>query len=124
MDIGVCIFNTDYAIRIDELARAVEQRGFEALWVPEHTHIPTSRRTPAPGGGELRKDYAHALEPFIARTAAAAVTTKLRVGTGICLVIERDPVVMAKEVASLDFQSNGRFLLGIGRGWNAEEMEN
>ena len=124
MDIGVCIFNTDYAIRIEELARAVEQRGFESLWVPEHTHIPTSRRTPFPGGGELPRDYSHTLDPFIALTAAAAVTTTLKVGTGICLVIERDPIIMAKEVASLDFTSNGRFLFGIGRGWNAEEMEN
>ena len=124
MDIGICIFNTDYAIRIEELARAVEQRGFESLWVPEHTHIPTSRRTPFPGGGELPRDYSHTLDPFIALTAAAAVTTKLKVGTGICLVIERDPIIMAKEVASLDFTSNGRFLFGIGRGWNAEEMEN
>jgi len=124
MDIGVCIFNTDYAIRIEELARAVEQRGFESLWVPEHTHIPTSRRTPFPGGGELPRDYSHTLDPFIALTAAAAVTTKLKVGTGICLVIERDPIIMAKEVASLDFTSHGRFLFGIGRGWNAEEMEN
>ena len=99
MDIGICIFNTDYAIRIDELARAVEQRGFESLWVPEHTHIPTSRRTPFPGGGELPRDYSHTLDPFIALTAAAAVTTTLKVGTGICLVIERDPIIMAKEVA-------------------------
>ena len=123
MDIGVYIFNTDYAIRIEELARAAEQRGFESLWVPEHTHIPTSRRTPFPAGGELPKEYSHTLDPFIALTAAAAVTTTLKVGTGICLVIERDPILMAKDVASLDFTSNGRFLFGIGRGWNAEEME-
>jgi probable F420-dependent oxidoreductase len=124
MDIGVCIFNTDYAIRIDELAKAAEQRGFESLWVPEHTHIPTSRRTPFAGGGELPKEYRHTLDPFVALATAASVTTRLKVGTGICLVIERDPIVTAKEVASLDFVSNGRFLFGIGRGWNAEEMEN
>jgi probable F420-dependent oxidoreductase len=124
MDIGVCMFNTDYAIRIEELARAAEERGFESLWVPEHTHIPTSRRTPFPSGGELPLEYSHTLDPFIGLTVAAGVTTRLRLGTGICLVIERDPIVTAKEVASLDFVSNGRFLFGVGRGWNAEEMEN
>src|SRR2546422_2757229 len=124
MHIGVCIFNTDYAIRIDELAKETESRGFESLWVPEHTHIPTSRRSPFGGGGELPKEYWHTLDPFLALTAAASVTTKLKLGTGICLVIERDPIVMAKEVATLDLISNGRFLFGIGRGWNAEEMEN
>src|SRR5262245_39489010 len=124
MHIGVCIFATDYAIRIDELARAAEDRGFESLWVPEHTHIPTSRRTPFPGGGQLPREYSHTFDPFVSLMAAAAVTTKLRVGTGICLVIERDTIVTAKEVASLDVLSNGRFELGIGAGWNAEEMEN
>src|SRR5213594_2506284 len=123
MDIGICIFNTDYAIRIDELARAVEQRGFESLWVPEHTHIPTSRRTPFPGGGQLPEQYKHTLEPFVALTAAAAATTRLRVGTGICLIIERDTITTAKSVASLDLLSHGRFEFGLGGGWNAEEME-
>ena len=124
MQIGVCIFATEYAIRIDELARAPEERGFESLFVPEHTHIPVSRRTPWPGGGPLPKEYSHTLDPFVGLMAAAAVTTKLRLGTGICLVIERDTIVTAKEVASLDLLSNGRFLFGIGAGWNAEEMEN
>ncbi len=124
MHYGVFIFNTDYAIRIDELARAAEQRGFESLFVPEHTHIPASRRTPFPGGGDLPKEYWHTLDPFVALSAAAAVTTTLKVGTGICLVIERDPIVTAKEVATLDRLSNGRFLFGVGAGWNAEEMEN
>ena len=124
MQIGITMFATDYAIRIDELARAAEERGFESLFVPEHTHIPASRRTPFPSGGDLPKHYAHTLDSFVALSAAAAVTTKLKVGTGICLVIEHDPIVLAKEVASLDWLSNGRFLFGIGGGWNAEEMEN
>ncbi len=124
MEIGVCIFNTDYAIRIEELAKATEARGFESLWVPEHTHIPVSRRTPFPSGGELPNEYRHTLDPFVALATAAAVTTTLKVGTGICLVIERDTIATAKAAASLDFASHGRFLFGIGRGWNAEEMEN
>src|SRR5206468_3850567 len=124
MHIGVCMFNTDYAIRIEELARAAEASGFESLFVPEHTHIPTSRRTPFPGGGELPREYSHTYDPFISLMAAAAGTRQLKVGTGICLVIERDTIITAKEVASLDALSGGRFLFGIGGGWNAEEMEN
>jgi len=124
MHTGLCIFDTDYSIPIDELARAAEQRGYESLWVPEHTHIPSSRRTPFPAGEPLPNEYSHTLDPFISLATAAAVTTKLKVGTGICLVIEHDPIALAKRVASLDHQSKGRFLLGIGRGWNAEEMEN
>ena len=123
MHIGVCMFATDYAIRVDELARAAEDRGYESLWVPEHTHIPTSRRTPFPGGAQLPKEYSHTLDPFVSLMAAAAATTRLRIGTGICLVIERDTITMAKEVASLDLLSGGRFEFGIGGGWNAEEME-
>jgi probable F420-dependent oxidoreductase len=123
MDYGVVMFATDYAIRPDELARAVESRGFESLWVPEHTHIPASRRSPWPGGPNLPKEYWHTYDPFVALAMAATVTTRLRLGTGICLVIERDPITLAKEVASLDHLSNGRFLFGIGGGWNAEEME-
>jgi probable F420-dependent oxidoreductase len=123
MQFGVGMFATDYAIRIDELARETEARGFESLWVPEHTHIPTSRRTPWPGGGELPKEYRHTYDPFVSLMFAAAVTTTLKLGTGICLVIERDTITMAKEVASLDRLSDGRFLFGIGGGWNAEEME-
>ena len=124
MKIGVCMFATDYAIRIDELARAAEDRGFESLFVPEHTHIPVSRRTPFPAGGPLPKEYSHTFDPFVSLMAAAAATKKIRVGTGICLIIERDTVVTAKEVASLDVLSGGRFELGVGAGWNAEEMEN
>jgi probable F420-dependent oxidoreductase len=122
MHIGVCMFATDYAIPIDELARETEVRGFESLWVPEHTHIPTSRRTPWPGGGELPKEYSHTYDPFISLMFAAAVTKTLKLGTGICLIIERDTITTAKEVASLDRLSGGRFLFGIGGGWNAEEM--
>jgi probable F420-dependent oxidoreductase len=124
MEIGAFIFPTAYSIRIDELARALEERGFESFFVTEHTHIPASRRTPWPGGGELPKEYAHTLDPFIGLMAAAAATSRLRVGTGICLVIEHDPIVLAKVVASLDLLSNGRVLFGVGAGWNAEEMEN
>jgi probable F420-dependent oxidoreductase len=124
MHYGVVMFSTHYAIRPDELGRAVEQRGFESLWVPEHTHIPASRISPWPGGPNLPKEYWHSYDPFVALTMAAAVTTKIKLGTGICLVIERDPITTAKEVASLDHLSNGRFIFGIGGGWNAEEMEN
>ena len=124
MNIGIFIFATDYAMRIDDLAKEAEARGFESLFVPEHTHIPTSRRSAWPGGAELPKEYWHTLDPFVALTAAAAATTKLRVGTGICLLTERDPLVTAKAVASLDRLSRGRVELGIGAGWNAEEMEN
>jgi probable F420-dependent oxidoreductase len=124
MKYGVAIFPTDYAIRPDELARAVENRGFESLFFPEHTHIPGSRRTPFPRGGELPREYSHTIDPFVAMTIAAAATKKLNLATGICLVIERDPIVLAKEVASVDLASNGRVIFGIGGGWNAEEMEN
>lgn len=122
MDIGVCIFATDYAIQIDELARETEARGFESLWVPEHTHIPTSRQSPWAGGAELPKEYSYTYDPFVSLMYAAAVTTTLKLGTGICLIIERDTITTAKEVASLDRLSGGRFLLGIGGGWNVEEM--
>ena len=124
MKFGIAIFPTDYAIPMTELAPAVEERGFESLWVAEHTHIPASRQTPWPGGAELPRDYWHALDPFVALTAAATVTSSLRVATGVCLVIERDPIVTAKEVASLDHVSGGRFLFGVGGGWNREEMAN
>src|SRR5687768_3861767 len=123
MNIGVFMFATDYAIRIDQLARECEARGFESLFVPEHTHIPTSRKTPWPGGAPLPEEYWHTFDPFVSLMAAAAATRKLKIGTGICLVIERDTIVMAKEVASLDTLSDGRFLFGIGAGWNREEME-
>jgi len=119
---GIAIFPTDYAISMTELGPAVEKAGFESLWVAEHTHIPTSRETPWPGGAELPKQYWHTLDPFIALTAAALATKKLKVATGICLVIERDPIHTAKQVASLDHISDGRFLFGVGGGWNKEEM--
>jgi probable F420-dependent oxidoreductase len=124
MLIGAGMFATDYAIRPDELARELEQRGFESLWLPEHTHIPVSRRSPYPAGGDLPKEYWHTHDLFIALTAAALATKKLKVAAGICLIIERDPIVTAKEIASLDMLSGGRLIFGIGGGWNAEEMEN
>jgi probable F420-dependent oxidoreductase len=122
MEFGVLMFATDYAIRVDELARAAEERGFESLWLPEHTHIPVSRRSPWPGGPTLPREYWHTHDLFVALATAAAVTTRLKVASGICLLIQRDPIITAKEVASLDTLSGGRFLFGIGGGWNAEEM--
>lgn len=121
---GITMFPTDYSIQPVELARAVEDRGLDALFFPEHTHIPASRRTPFPGGGDLPKQYWHSHDPFVALAACAAVTTRIKLGTGVCLVIERDPITLAKEVASLDMISAGRVILGIGAGWNREEMEN
>jgi probable F420-dependent oxidoreductase len=123
MHVGVLMFPTDYAIRVDDLAREAETRGFESLWLPEHTHIPISRRSPWPGGPVLPQEYWHTHDPFVALATAAAVTTRLRVASGICLLVERDPITTAKEVASLDALSRGRLLFGIGGGWNAEEME-
>lgn len=119
---GALIFPTDYSIAPAPLAKAMEQRGFESLFVTEHTHIPASRKSPWPGGRELPKEYWHTLDPYVALSAAAAVTTSLKVGTGITLVTEHDPIALAKQVASLDFISGGRVLLGVGAGWNAEEM--
>ena len=123
MDIGVTIFLTDNSIGVLELARALEERGFESLFVPEHTHLPVSRKTPYPMGGELPDEYRRTHDPFVVLSAAAAVTENLRVGTGICLVAQRDTIVLAKEVASLDAISNGRFVFGVGYGWNVDEME-
>ncbi len=124
MRIGVFYFPTDYGINIAELARALEERGFDSLFVPEHTHIPVSRHTPFPGGGELPKRYSHTHDPFVGLAFAAAVTRKLKVGTGILLVPQHEPIVTAKAIASLDQLSGGRFIFGIGGGWNVEEMEN
>lgn len=124
MRIGVFIFATDYSIDIRELARALEDRGFESLFLPEHTHIPVSRKTPWPGGGELPREYSHTFDPFVALSFAASATTRLKLGTGICLVPQRDPIVTAKSVASLDSLSEGRFIFGMGGGWNVDEMEN
>src|SRR5204862_2595423 len=124
MDFGVLMFMTDYAISAPALAQALEERGFESLWVPEHSHIPLSRQSPFPGGGDLPKQYYDAMDPFVSLTAAAVATKKLRVGTGVCLVQQRDPIQTAKLVASIDQMSNGRFLFGVGGGWNQDEMEN
>lgn len=124
MQFGASIFLTDYTIQPGELAAELEQRSFESFWAPEHTHIPVSRSTPYPAGGDLPKEYWHLYDPFLALTAMAAVTTRLRLATGICLIIERDPITTAKEVATLDRLSNGRAIFGIGGGWNAEEMGN
>ncbi len=118
------MFPADYAARPDEVAVMAEQRGFDCLLFPEHTHIPASRATPYPAGGELPQEYSHTIDPFVACTAAAAATTTLLVGTGICLVVERDPIITAKEAASVDHLSAGRFLFGVGAGWNVEEMAN
>ncbi len=122
MDFGALMFFTEHAISAVDFARALEERGFESVWAPEHSHIPTSRRSPWPGGGELPKVYCEAMDPFVSLTAAAVATSRLRLGTGVCLVQHRDPIQTAKLVASLDQVSNGRFLFGVGGGWNAEEM--
>lgn len=119
---GVLIFATDFAIGPEILAREAEALGFESLFFPEHTHIPASRQTPWPGGKALPKEYWHTHDPFVALAMAASVTTELKIGTGISLVTERDPILMAKQAATLDFLSNGRLLLGVGAGWNVEEM--
>jgi probable F420-dependent oxidoreductase len=119
---GVAIFPTDYAISMTELAPAAEQLGFESLWVAEHSHIPTSRQSPWPGGAELPKHYWHTMDPFVALTAAALSSKTIHIATGVCLLIQRDPIHTAREVASVDRLSNGRFIFGIGAGWNREEM--
>lgn len=123
MRVGTFYFPTDYGIQPGELGKALEDRGFESLFVCEHTHIPTSRKSPFPGGGELPRRYSHTHDPFVALSFAAASTKTLRLGTGIMLVPQRDPIVTAKSVASLDMLSGGRFELGVGGGWNVEEME-
>jgi probable F420-dependent oxidoreductase len=124
VDFGVMMFPTDGAVAPDELARMAEERGFESLFFPEHTHIPASRESSYPGGGELPEMYSRTYDPFVALTSAAAATQRLKVGTGICLVIQRDPIITAKEVASVDRLSGGRVLFGVGAGWNREEMIN
>ena len=125
MKFGIAIFPTDYAISMTELAPLLEERGFESLWVAEHTHIPAEKPHPRDRlGSELPKHYWHTLDPFVALTAAARATKTLKVGTGVCLLIERDPIVTAKSVASVDHVSGGRFLFGIGGGWNRAEMAN
>jgi len=124
MKFGVAIFPTREVQPPGEIARMAEERAFECLLFPEHTHIPSSRESAWPGGDKLPGYYARTYDPFVACTAAAAATERLLIGTGICLVIERDPIVMAKEVASVDVLSGGRFLFGVGAGWNVEEMGN
>src|ERR1700726_1989739 len=124
MEFGASIFFTDYSITPAELAVALEERGFDSRWVAEHSHIPVPRRTPAPGGGELPKRYYDVMDPFVTLATAAVVTKQLKLGTGVCLVIQRDAIQTAKLVPSIDQVSNGRFLFGIGGGWNAEEIEN
>ena len=124
MQFGAAMFFTDYSMTPAALGRALEERGFESVWAPEHSHIPLSRKSPFPGGGDLPKRYYDTMDPFVTLTAAAAATTKLKVGTGVCLVNQRDTIQTAKLVASIDQVSAGRFLFGIGVGWNQEEMEN
>src|SRR5438067_11734572 len=124
MKLGLAMFPTDDAVRPAELGRIAEEHGFESLFLPEHTHIPASRRSPYPGGGELPREYSHTYDPFVALATVADATERIKLATGICLVVERDPITTAKEVASLDHLSNGRFLFGVGAGWNREEMEN
>src|SRR5262245_54713523 len=124
MKFGGAMFFTEYSMTAPELATALEERGFDSVWAPEHSHIPVSRKTPFPGGGELPKRYYDAMDPFVSLSVAAVSTTKLKVGTGVCLVQQRDPIQTAKLVASLDQVSNGRFLFGVGGGWNQDEMEN
>ena len=124
MHFGASMFFTDYSMTPQALAKALEERGFESVWAPEHSHIPLSRKSPFIMGGELPKRYYDVMDPFVTLTAAAMATTNLKVGTGICLVNQRDPIQTAKSVASIDLMSEGRFLFGIGNGWNQDEMEN
>ncbi len=124
MKIGAAMFFTDYSMRPADLARACEERGFESLWSPEHSHIPIARTAAFPSGGDLPKKYYDVMDPFVALTAAACATERLKIGTGVCLVAQRDPIQTAKLVASIDQISGGRFLFGVGNGWNADEMAN
>jgi probable F420-dependent oxidoreductase len=124
MDIGITIFATDLSMDPVELAVEAEARGFHSLYVPEHTHIPTSRRTPPPtGDAVLAEEYKRTLDPYIALAAAASRTQRIRLGTGIALVAQHDPIALAKQLSTLDVLSQGRVVLGIGYGWNKEEME-
>ena len=124
MEFGLTIFPTDSSITPAALAVAAEERGFDSIWFPEHSHIPASRRSPFPGGGELPKMYYDVMEPFVALASAATVTKTIKLATGICLVVQRDPIQTAASVATLDCVSNGRVIFGVGAGWNEEEMEN
>src|SRR5216684_1458588 len=122
MQVGAAMFFTDYSMGAGDLAQALEACGFESLWAPEHSHIPTSRRSPYQAGGDLPKQYYDVMDPFVTLSAAASVTRTIKLGTGVCLITQRDPIQTAKSVASLDQVSGGRFLFGVGGGWNAEEM--
>ena len=122
MHFGASMFCTDYSMAPAKLAPAMEDRGFESFWAPEHSHIPLSRKSPWGGGPELPKRYYDVIDPFVGLASAASVTKTLKLATGVCLIIQRDPIQLAKEVASLDMLSGGRFLFGIGAGWNREEM--
>ena len=122
MDFGASMFFTDYSMGPGELAQALEARGFELVWAPEHSHIPSSRISQPASGGQLGRQYYDVMDPFVTLTAAAMTTKTLKVATGVCLVIQRDTIQTAKLVASLDQVSGGRFLFGIGGGWNQEEM--
>jgi len=124
MKIGAVMFFTTDSMQPAPLARALEERGFESLWVPEHTHIPSTRKTPYPAGGPLIRPYYDIMDPFLALNTAATVTSTLKIGTGIALVAQRDPIITAKLVSTIDQLSNGRFLFGIGNGWNQDEIEN
>jgi len=124
LKIGAVMFFTSYSMQPVELGLALEERGFESIWVPEHTHIPSSRKTPYPAGGPLIRPYYDIMDPFLALTAIAAATRTLRLGTGIALITQRDPIVTAKMVSTLDQLSGGRFLFGVGNGWNQDEIEN
>src|SRR6201998_777190 len=124
MHFGGARFFTDYSMSAPELARVLEERGFESVWAPEHSHIPLSRKTPFPGGGDLPKQYCDAMDPFVVLAAASHVTKKIKFGTGVLLVQQRDAIQTAKLVASIDQVSQGRFLFGVGGGWNQEEMKN
>jgi probable F420-dependent oxidoreductase len=123
LKIGAVMFFTEYSMRPDVLARALEERGFESLWVPEHSHIPLSRLSVYPSGGPLIRPYYDIMDPFLVLNAAATATTTLRIGTGVCLVNQRDPIHLAKAVSTIDQLSDGRFLFGVGNGWNQDEME-
>jgi probable F420-dependent oxidoreductase len=124
MKIGAAMFFTDYSMAPGDLAVALEERGFDSLWAPEHSHIPLARTAAYPGGGALPREYYEVMDPFVTLTAAAAATKTLLVGTGICLVVQRDPIQTAKAVATIDHISGGRFLFGVGNGWNQDEIEN
>ena len=124
MDVGVLMFMTEYALPVTQLAQALEDRGFESFWIPEHSHIPAARESQYPAGGDLPKRYYDCMDPFPLIGAAAAATTKLKVATGICIVSQRDPIQTAKSVVTVDHLSNGRFIFGTGVGWNQAEIEN